>query len=260
MPRPHLCIALLCSFALSGCFKSGQIVPVNLDFAHTNYGFINSGDYKAGSFFLWDQTAKSLSYLGDIPGFDAPEHPRDKSSDIASYSGGVGLDGEFGNPAVRARADALIRSKSSFKITYPNRVTYSGVYTIISDFLSEDIVDQGELLDEWGFESAANDPKQFYVLVRDVTYGDGIELLIDGQVKAGGGFSVPLKGVDVNIDLQGRGLQQITGENTEVAFSVYVLRPEWADHEGGQNPAFKVVRGEDISNLPALLRSVGKNS
>lgn len=254
----------LCSVAgtclLAGCFHSGETVPVNLDFAHTNYGYINSGDYKAGSFFLWDREANTLSYLADLPGFDAPDHPRDKERDIASYSGGVSLGGGVQSPAIKAKADALIRSKSSFEIAYPNRVTYNRVYSRISDFLNSEQDQSSELLDEWGFKDAAQDPDQFYILVRDVTYGDGIKLLVDGEAKAGGGFSVPLKGYDVNIKLEGRGLQNITGTNTEVAFSVYVLRPVWQQKDGAQTAAFKVVRGIDISDLPELLRNVGRNS
>lgn len=260
MKLPLRLLPLLAALALSGCFKSGQTIPVNLDFSHTNYGFINSGDYKAGSLFLWDQGQDSLSYLGDVPGFDAPEHPRDKASDAASYSGGVDLGGEFGNPAIKLRADALIRSRSSFEIAYPNRVAYNRVYTRLSNYLTPDIKDGGALMDEWGFAEAVNDPQQYYVLIRDVTYGDGITLLVDGEAKAGGGFRVPLKGLDVEIELQGRGLQAIKGDNTEVAFAVYVLRPYWKDSDGGQNPAFRVRRGLDISGLPALFRKVGQSS
>lgn len=253
-------LPFLAILALSGCLRSGQTIPINLDFSHTNYGFINSGGYKAGSFFLWDQDQNTLSYLGDVPGFDAPEHPRNKTSDAASYSGGVDLGGEFGNPAIKVHADAMIRSRSSFEIAYPNRVSYNDVYTRLTNYLTPDIKEGGTLLDEWGFKDAVNAPNQYYILVRDVTYGDGITLVVDGAAKTGGGFRVPLKGFDVAIELQGRGLQAIQGENTEVAFAVYVMRPYWKDSDGGQNPAFRVRRGIDISDLPALLRKVGQSS
>jgi len=255
------CAALICAVTfLSGCLGDTKTVPINLDFAHTNYGYINSGDYKAGSFFHWNKTQETLSYLTDIPGFDAPANPRDRSRDFASYSSGVELGTGFQNPAMEVRANALIASKSSFEISYPNRVLYDRVYSRISAYLTADIESEGDLLSEWGFKDAAKDPEQYYILVRDVTYGDSITLLVDGEAKAGGSFSIPLKGYDVDIELKGRGLQDIQGTDTEVAFAVYVLRPYWKQENGQQTPAFEVVRGLDVSQLPSLLRNVGKTS
>ena len=71
---------------------------------------------------------------------------------------------------------------------------------------------------------------------------------------------MPLKGFDVSISLEGKGLQNIKGQNTEVAFFVYVLRPKWIQKDNSQNPTFEVVYGVDISDLPKLLRNVGKSS
>lgn len=249
------CVLLAAISMTSACFHDGDVVPVNLDFAYTNYGYINSGDFKAGSFLLWNASEKKMVHLSDIPGFDAPQHPRDKTFQTAFYSSGadLGLGGNKG--VIQARADALIAANSSFEISYPNTVAFDKYLTRVTSYLSEDIRAGGKLMDEWSFRDAVNDSDLYYVLIRKVTYGDGIELKVDGEARAEGGFTVVLKGADVSVALKGKGLNQIAGENTEIAFDVEVLRPYWQDNgAGGQNPAFAPKRWIDVSDLPELFR------
>lgn len=243
---------------LTACLQNGDVVAVNLDYAKTNYGYINSGDFKAGSFFLWDQGEARMVHLSDIPGFTPPPNPRDKTVQVAQYSSGAQIGGEAQKAAIKVRADALIAKHSAFEIAYPNSVTYDNTVTRITSYLGEDIRSGGSLMQEWGFADAVNAPDQYYVLVRKVTYGDGIKLLVDGEAEVGGGFNVIIKGADVNVRLQGKGLNAISGTDTEIAIDVYVFRPEWKTVDGGQNPNFKVQHFVKADDLPALFRSTSR--
>ena len=247
--------ALAALFMTSGCLGDGDVVPVNLDYAYTNYGYINSGDFQAGSFLLWNKTEGQMVHLSDIPGFDAPVHPRDKTVQTAFYSSGADLGLGARKGVIQAHADALIAANSSFEIAYPNTVAFDKYLSRVSRYLGEDIREGGDLLDEWNFRDAVNADNLYYVLIRKVTYGDGIELKVHGEARAEGGFQVLLKGADVSVALKGKGLQRIAGTNTEVAFDVVVLRPYWSDNgDGGQNPAFSPQRWVDVSDLPELFR------
>jgi hypothetical protein len=113
-------------------------------------------------------------------------------------------------------------------------------------------------MDEWGFRAAVNDPDQYYVLVRKVTYGDGIKLLVDGETEVNGGFSVIIKGADVNVRLLGKGLNAIQGTDTEVAFDVYVLRPVWRQSGDAQTASFQVDHFVKVDDLPDLFRSTSR--
>ena len=243
---------------LTACLRDGDVVAVNLDYAKTNYGYINSGDFQAGSFFLWDKGAQRMVHLSDIPGFDAPPNPRDKTVQVADYSSGADFGGGIQKAGLKAKADAMIASRSAFEISYPNSVVFDNTITRITSYLSDDIRAGGGLLDEWGFRTAVNDPDQYYVLVRKVTYGDGIRILVDGEAEVNGGFSVIIKGADVNVRLQGKGLNAIQGTDTEVAFDVYVLKPVWSDSGGGQNPNFAVDHFVEVKDLPDLFRSTSR--
>jgi hypothetical protein len=124
--------------------------------------------------------------------------------------------------------------------------------------LGNGIRDGGGLLDEWGFRTAVNDPEQFYVLVRKVTYGDGIRLLVDDETEVNGGFSVIIKGADVNVRVQGKGLNAIQGTDTEVAFDVYIMRPFWKQTGAAQTPSFAVDHFVKVDGLPDLFRSTSR--
>ncbi|GAA6182349.1 MULTISPECIES: hypothetical protein [unclassified Shimia] len=262
MPQLKPAAAITAFVFLSACLSDGDVIPVNLDYAKTNYGYINSGDFSAGSLFLWDKGDAPgdgrLIHLSDIPGFDAPTNPRDKTVQIADYSSGAAFGGGVEKAGLKAKADAMIAARSVFEISYPNSVVYDNTITRVTSYLGDDIRNGGGLLDEWGFRAAAKDPDQSYVLVRKVTYGDGIKLLVDGETSASGGFSVIIKGADVNVKLQGKGLNAIQGTDTEVAFDVYVLRPTWKDTGSGQNPSFEVDHFAEVGDLPDLFRAASR--
>lgn len=247
--------AILATVFLSGCLEDGDTIPVNLDYAKTNFGYINSGDFKAGSFFIWNKAEGKMRHLSDIPGFTPPPNPRDKTSQTASYSSGASIDVEGNKALIQARANAMIAARSEFEIAYPNKVAYDDTITRITAYLGDNIAAGGSVMEEWGFREAVKDPNQFYVLVRKVTYGDSIKLLVDGKAEAGAGFSVVVKGADLNVKLNGRGVQSIQGTDTEVAIDVYVFRPKWSQTSGAQNPDFELKKWVDLDDLPDLFRT-----
>ena len=256
---PKTLIALGAALFCAACFGSAQTVPVNLDFSRTNYGFINSGGYTAGSLFEWDQAGNQLTFLGNVPGFDTPENP-DNQNIIAQYQAGVALGGEFEQFA-SVSADAAIRRRSAFEIENGHRVPFNNVYSRLTGFLGDDARAGGSIMQEWGMIDAIGNPDTKYVIVLDVTYGDKINLLIEGEAKVGGGFSVPLQGdKNLEIKIEGRGLEGIKGDNVAVTFLVYVLEPYWLQRDGEQTFAVRRVRNLDVTGLPGLLRRVGTAS
>jgi hypothetical protein len=256
---PKTLMALGAALFCAACFGSAQTVPVNLDFSRTNYGYINSGGYTAGSLFEWDRAGNKLTFLGNVPGFDTPDNPDNKNI-LAEYQGGVELGGEFEQFA-SVSADAAIRRRSAFEIENGNRVPFNNVYSRLTGFLADDARAGGSVMQEWGMTEAIDDPDTLYVIIRDVTYGDKINLLVEGEAKVGGAFSVPLQGdKSFEIKIEGRGLEEIKGDNVAVSFFVYVLEPYWLQGEDAQTFAVRRVKRLDVSGLPALLRGVGTAS
>jgi hypothetical protein len=191
------------------------------------------GRYTAGSLFEWDRAGNKLTFLGNVPGFDTPDNPDNKNI-LAEYQGGVELGGEFEQFA-SVSADAAIRRRSAFEIENGNRVPFNNVYSRLTGFLADDARAGGSVMQEWGMTEAIDDPDTLYVIIRDVTYGDKINLLVEGEAKVGGAFSVPLQGdKSFEIKIEGRGLEEIKGDNVAVSFFVYVLEPYWLQGEDAQ--------------------------
>lgn len=253
----HLkCLAATAAMLLtSGCLWGNDTVSVDLDYASSGYGYINSGDLQAGSLLLWNRSTGQIVHLSDVTGFTPPEHPRDKEFDFASYQSGADLGLGVKNTGLQAKADAVIASTASFKVSYPNVVTYDGYLTHLSNYITETLKKKPNLLDEWSFRSAVNNHDLYYLLVRKVTYGDGIRLAVDQEAKAEAGFTVLLRGAELNVKIKGKGLKNIKGTNTEIAFFMTALRPYWNDNgAGGQNPAFEPDHWVKFDNMPELLR------
>ena len=243
---------------LAGCFGDSNTLPVNLDFSRTNYGYINSGGYQAGSFFSWDRSTDTLFYLGDVPDF-APPGDSGRRDITATYSGGVELGADVPKLA-KVQADAWIRRNSQFSISNAKRVPYNNVYTKITSFLNADDAGGGSIADEWGIKEAIGDPDSLFVIVRDVTFGDDISLEVNAEAGADGSISVPLAEGEVRVVIEGQGLEGISGDNVAVAFLVYVLEPYWNQKADAQTLAFRRVKRVDISRLPGLFRRVGTES
>lgn len=251
-------LATIACLGLSGCFGDTKTLPVNLDFSQTNYGFINSGGYSAGAFFAWNTDERKLEFLGNIPGFEAPQTTRRRDV-TAKYSGGVDIGVEL-DVAAEAAAHAWIKRNSSFQIKNGARVPYNNIYTKISTFLNEDKKQGGSIAEEWGIEEAIGASEARFIILRDVTFGDAITLDIDAETGADGSLKIPFRKGDLRVELAGHGLEDVRGDNIEIAFLVYVLEPYWKQNDGSQTLAFRRLRNIDTSTLPKLFRSIGTKS
>lgn len=97
MKRLQLGEALSASaIAFAGCFGTTQTAPVNFDFSRTNYGFITSGGYAAGSFLAWDREQDERIFPGRITGLVPPDPGRGLGV-VAAYAAGLESGGEDGN-------------------------------------------------------------------------------------------------------------------------------------------------------------------
>ncbi len=252
--------------SLSGCFwlRNVETVPANLDYATTTYGFLNSGDLKAGTLLLWDSKTDSVYPLSDIPGFVPPPPQTDKEFDFASYVSGADFGLEGGNPALQAKADLLVANRSAFRVAHPNVKTFDDYLTLMTQYLSENIRNGGTLIDEWFFRETYANPDAYYLLVRKVTYGDEIQLVVDDKIKSENKFSIPIRSAELNVQLQGKGLRHLKGSNTEIGFFLTPLRPYWLnttnpDGSSAQNAAFRPVLKELPRDFSAALRQTSPN-
>jgi len=248
---------------VAGCNGNSETVGVNLDFAKTNFGYVNSGGYRAGSFFRWDFRDDRLVYLADIPGFEKPVVPQ-TSDRVASYQAGVDVDASL-SAIQKFAINAEIARRSTFKVSAANRVPYSGVYTRITRYLNMNDSSSGGLADEWQIKRAISERDAYFVIVRDVTYGDELSLTVDGEIKSSAEFPVKVADASYNVKISGRGLEQISGDNTELLFNIYVLEPSYLIENRGTsrqttNFQFEVISGVDLTDLPQLFRAVGDSS
>lgn len=255
MVRSLAKIIMLC-FILSSCNEAARPLTVNVDFAKTNYGYLNSGGYEAGSFFRWNKKQSTLTFLGNIDGFDV-ENAEEVGVDIdTTYEHGVELDAQFSS-IEKASIEGAIKANVTLTIIDAKRHVVSGTITKISKYLSS----HTELFDEWNFREVASDPEQYYLVVRDVTVGDQVELKIANESKAGGDFPIKVGGASINVRIAGSGLGKLKGENAVMMFNFLVYRAVFKPNgEGGQNPSFEVIKDLNLEGLPSLLRKVGNSS
>ena len=239
---------------LTGC-NPAKTIGVDLNFTKTNFGFVNSGAYRAGSMFLWDREANTLSYLGDVPGFEQPaiEEAPDRA---LTYSAGLKLDANL-TALQKLAVEGEIKRRSRLIVDDAHRVPYSNVYTKITSYLEADIDNDGSLLDEWSFKEVVESHNLKYVIIRDVTYGSRLKVSIDQEVQQGASFPVKVGNATYNIKVSGRAAETISGANSAITFNVYVLNAYYKD---GTNPAVELQRGLDLSDLPDLFRQVGNTS
>lgn len=266
---------LLLMSALFGCFRAPSTVPVNLDYAETSRGYLNSGSYQAGSLFRWHkgQEADDLGYLvyiGDLEGFEEPLERDVTEKDTAFYSRGakVHLDPKLKIP-VNVDLDAEIAKRSVFYLTNFQRQKSAGYLTRTTDHIKysnegpdgQRILKTPEelenLLLEWNYWEAVKDPNQFYILVTDVTYGDSLSLVVDKKVVNDLTVEVPSVGGKIRFDLVGKDLRELKGDFKELLFRVDVLDPCLKENDdNGFNPSFDVVTGNMSPDVPELLRNI----
>ncbi len=254
MARARIVLAIGCFLSLAGCETSS--VDLNVDFAKTNLGFINSGAYKAGAFFRWDFDLGSLAYLGEIPGFPtAPPEGANGVRQKTSYEAGITLNAEL-SLVQKLALEAAIQSRSTFIVEDAKRLATSRVYTRISEAINGR-ANEG-IAHEWGIPSAIEGNRTiYYLLVRDVTFGDQLQLAIDNEIKSGASFPVQVGNATVDVTLTGSGVEQIQGDDAVILFNVYVLEAYFEKSGGSITFAFRTVQGVNLNKLPQLLRKVG---
>lgn len=246
------------SLMLASCTPSTPIL-VNLDFAKTNYGYINSGGYKAGSLLRWNIDEDYISYLSVVPGFDKPDLVRGTDR-TASYKDGIGLGVEL-NYFQTIAINNEISKRSTFQIADADRTTYDNTITKITSHISlERGLGNADLIEEWQIREAIEQGNTYYLIVRDVTYGDSLDLSVDGEVKTSASFPIKVADASFNVQVIGNGLESIKGDRTETIFNFYVLKPYYKEENGITKLNFRVVSGVDLRNLPNLLRRVGERS
>ncbi|MBO9418343.1 hypothetical protein J7481_02465 [Labrenzia sp. R4_2] len=268
-------IVFPCSLFLSGCWWSTPTVPVNLDYVETSYGYINAGDFRAGSLFVWarspNQKTERLDYLGNLNSFKRQEPVNVTISDHVDYSRGVDVNIDAKYNISQIDIDTAVSQRARFKLTNFERHKTPTYVTVFSDFIKYKYDDKGNKLGERSqgeidivmqaldFREIARNPNIYYLLVTDVTYGDKMELEIDENIVTGNSFKVPVFAGDLKVDLVGKSLRKLEGKYAELLFRVDVLQPVWINNkQGGQNPGFKVVtRDFSLVQMPELLRKIG---
>jgi hypothetical protein len=250
-------VFLLSAVLLSGC--QSPSVAIDVDFATTNFGFINSGGYKPGSFFAWDRTKDTVAYLGDIDGFAPADASVPGTDQETTYDAGISIDADL-ELVKKAQLEAAIRNQSRFVVKDARRVAYNEVYTKISNTLNASVNSGGNLIDEWGLKAAAQSGNTYFLLIRDVTFGDELELQINREAKAGASFPIKVADATVQVSVHGGGLGRISGNDKVMLFNFYVLRPYFDTSSGESKVAFEIVRGVDLRGFTKLFRKVGQFS
>lgn len=265
-------IGVLWLMCLQGCFWTTPTVPVNLNFVESAYGYLNAGDYRAGSLFRWDRSPQvgreRLEFIGYLTGFDIPPRDRLKAEDYADYARGAAFEIGADLGVDEGAIDTEISRRARFKLTNFRREKSDAFITRLSHYIKMKPATPSEparlrtqpekdaIMEAWRFRDVVNDRDQYFVLVTDVTYGDEVFLEIDNAIKTGASFTVPVLAGKVRVDLVGRDLRKLSGNFTELMFRVDILAPYWNTRDGEQFPDFKVVTGGVFPDMPRLLREI----
>lgn len=251
-----LSVAIALSLGLASCgVTQREVVNVRTDFAKTNYGYINSGGYRAGSLFAWNKPAGQLVFLDNVPGFE-PQLPDQGTDSKIVYEYGLTTTAEV-SLAVKAHVDAVLKSDATIEVKDARRVPVSGVVTKITEYMKSN----ADLYEEWGFRESVGAEGQYFMIVRDVTYGDSLDIRMNSENSVSGGFPIKVADASFDVKLTGKGIGNLSGSDIPIIMNVYVLKAGFVDNgAGGQNPSFTVVRDVDLKGLPDLFRSVGGRS
>ncbi|MFB9948092.1 hypothetical protein ACFFP0_04490 [Rhizobium puerariae] len=252
-------VILLCAGGLAACThgESGlKVVNIRTDFAKTNYGYVNSGGYRAGSLFSWDKAASRLVFRDNVPGFETDISSIPPTDSRITYQSGMTADASI-SLAVKARIDTVLKSDATIAIKDARRLTVSGVITRITNYMKTN----GDLFEEWNFRESASNSDRYFLIVRDVTYGDSLDVEVNNEKSAGAGFPIKIGDASFQVKFTGKGLGNLSGNDIPITMNVYVLKAKFIENaEGGQNPTFGVVNDIDLKDLPELFRSVGSTS
>lgn len=252
-------IVFVAALPLAACNNTANTINLDTNFAATPRGLVNSGGYQQGSFFRWDTRSDQIVYLGEIAGFspvDPASHGVDQETSFE-----VDLGGSASVDLVnKAAVEAAIKSRTKFIIKDAQRVAYSGVFTKISDTLNAGSQNGGGLVEEWGINSAIASGGVYYLLIRDVTFGDELELSVDNSTSASASLPLEIANASFNVKFDRSGLGRIKGDNSVILFNVYVLKPLYQDRDGNKTAAFEIVHGVDLSKATQLFRKVGQSS
>lgn len=239
---------LVVAFVLSSCAKQ---VSVDLNYASTNLGYLNSGGYTSGSLLLWDRRKSTVAALENVACLRRiatnPNPTRIETSYDFSLKGG----GEL-TPAELAFVRASIERRTSLVAEDVRRFQCSSIVTSLTNHINSDPT----VLSDWYFQDVLTNPDLLYVFVTDVAIGDSIEVKVDNRSGATAGLPLKLGASKINVEIDRSSLQKLSGDDVVLMFNARFLRPTYVtNEEGGKNASFELVRDVDVSALPAALRN-----
>lgn len=235
---------------LTSCGKTG-IVNVDIDYAKTTYGFVNNGGFTSGTLLLWDRKKSTITVLENV---ECTRRAKGDPSPIdieTSYDFGLNAGLKL-TAAQQSIIESSVKSRTSLVANDVRRYQCSSIVTSLTKFINSD----PSVLSDWFFADAAKNPDLLYLFVSDVTIGDSIELQVDNQAKVSAGFPVDIGTKTVQVEIDGKGLGKIKGDDVVLMFNVRVLRATYVKNdEGGQNASFDLVNGADLGKLRKSLRN-----
>lgn len=239
---------LLVAFAVTSCAKQ---VFVRLDYARTNFGYLNSGGYTSGTLLLWDRRKKTVTALENIACVRRATVDPNPVDIETGYEFTLDGGGKL-TPAELALVRAAVQTRTSLTAGDVRRFQCNAIVTSLTDHINSD----PSVLSDWFFRDAVGNPDLFYVFVMDVTVGDSVEMKIDNQLSANAGFPVKLGASSVDVKIDSNSLHKVSGNDVVLMFNVRMLRPVYVRNDaGGQNASFELVRDVDVDALRDALRS-----
>lgn len=209
------------AFLLSGCL----VGVVDVSHAHTNKGFLNSGNRDIGRLIVYDTENDFLQYLDVIPLTDRAVgklYDQQSARDIEGYSMDLATDVA---PATRAAIDAEITAGAEIVLKKARRVSTQNTITHLANYIDAGN-DENDYGKNWMLNQAvAKDSTLRYALIWEAFNADEAKISHRGNVEAGGEISVPTSFWGrARVKLAGLSEEQFSGDQVPVFVDYYVFK------------------------------------
>lgn len=218
-------VLLFIAIALVGC-KSVTLgsVSVDVSFANTDKGYVNSAADALGTLYLYDKKSGTLRELAVIDLTDkgaGDTYDKQEARDID----GIEISGEL-DAAVKAVAKTKIQSNAYIVLENAYVEKYQNTFTDLAREIRNKMSEEEDLRFAWFLDEAASpDSRYRHVLVYSAMKADKIDIGYDNNVVVNGKIKIPTsRSGSAEVAVTGASFEKYEGKAVPVLLKYHVIR------------------------------------
>lgn len=257
-------VSVLVAVALCGCgstsafVQKSRVATVDLAYAQTTAGFINSGLQGFGSLYLLDSTlGKERVDKLDVIDFKNASRGQTYERYVTQITAPASISGEI-NAGIKASVTAGLKNEAKLELQNSTPVEALRTFNELSALLNEDSAKgSGNLAADWSLPEAAQPGSPLrLLLIYASNNADSASFSVAAGPSGTASLTLPnAQGGSVKVNLEGTDLSQITGKQVPVLHKYRVIKVSLKDNgKGAVTYNFEIDRSFDLTRLPSILK------